>query len=101
MNRSEVFESIDVERARQDAKFPDQWRTFAKAGPLVVDVESDHHLGGDWVSTGRVAAFEMLGILTEELGEVARAIIERDDANLTVELVQVAAVVVAWLEGRP
>lgn len=38
-------------------------------------------------------------ILAEEVGEVSRAILERDRANLRDELVQVAAVAVCWLEA--
>lgn len=39
-----------------------------------------------------------LAVLAEEFGEVARAILERDEVNLREELVQVAAVTIAWLE---
>lgn len=95
MNRSEIFGRIDIERGRQDAKFPGQWERFdnstmVEPGALKTKVSNP----------ARVDAFEMLGILMEEVGEVARSIIERDDANLTTELVQCAAVIVAWLEGR-
>jgi len=38
------------------------------------------------------------GAIVEEVGEVARAL-EDDDSQLRVELVQVAAVAVAWLEA--
>lgn len=38
-------------------------------------------------------------VLGEEVGEVNRAVLERDTNNLKVELVQVAAVAVAWLES--
>jgi len=40
-----------------------------------------------------------LAVLTEELGEVARAILE--GSNLREELIQVAAVAVAWAEAIP
>jgi NTP pyrophosphatase (non-canonical NTP hydrolase) len=46
-----------------------------------------------------------LAVLAEEFGEVARAVLEQEDANdkhgkdLRKELVQVAAVAVAWIEG--
>ena len=39
-----------------------------------------------------------LAILTEEIGEVGTAIQNNDEKNLKNELVQVAAVAVAWLE---
>jgi len=43
-----------------------------------------------------------LGILAEEFGEVANAILEHDEPNLITEIIQVAAVCVAWLEmGTP
>jgi hypothetical protein len=40
-----------------------------------------------------------LAVLAEEFGEVARAVCNRDANNLREELVQVAAVALAWLEG--
>lgn len=43
---------------------------------------------------------EWLVILAEEFGEVARAILERDPAGLTRELIQVAAVAESWLAYR-
>lgn len=42
---------------------------------------------------------EKVTVLLEEVGEVARAVLEKDEASMRHELVQVAAVVVAWLEG--
>jgi hypothetical protein len=43
-----------------------------------------------------------LAVLTEEIGEVARAILEHDDpAHLRQELIQTAAVAVAWAESIP
>lgn len=40
-----------------------------------------------------------LSVLLEEVGEVAHAINENDSLALRTELVQVAAVAVAWLES--
>lgn len=100
MIRSDIFARIETERRRQDAKFPDQWVRFAAADATGTGLVDIGELKSAPSNPARVAAFEMLGILTEEVGEVARAIIERDDAGLTLELVQIAAVVVAWLEGR-
>ncbi len=40
-----------------------------------------------------------LPVLMEEVGEVAKAINERDKAELKKELIQTAAVCVAWLEA--
>lgn len=66
------IELIQDERARQDAKWG-------------ADQHHDPHL---WTT-----------ILAEEFGEVARAVLEHDAAGLRAELVQVAAVCVAWLES--
>lgn len=47
-----------------------------------------------------VSPFKKLAILGEELGEVAKALNEGDDlASLQAELIQVAAVAIAWAEG--
>ena len=75
--QAEVFELIVRERERQDAKWG--WPNAGLAGTNI-----------DRKNT----------ILGEEVGEVARAILEGDDAGLEAELVQVAAVCVAWLESR-
>ncbi len=42
---------------------------------------------------------QRLTVLTEEVGEVARAILDHQPDQLRAELVQVAAVCAAWLEG--
>jgi NTP pyrophosphatase (non-canonical NTP hydrolase) len=42
---------------------------------------------------------DALAVLMEEVGEVARAILNADIDNLETELFQVAAVVTRWLEG--
>lgn len=65
----EALTAIRARRALQDAKWGVQ-----------------HHKPGMW----RL-------ILDEELGEVARAVLE-DDGNLRSELVDAAAVLVAWIE---
>ena len=69
-----IVSLVDVERNRQDEK----WGTGFK---------------------GRSDSF-WLSILTEEIGEAAHAILERDEVNLTEELIQAAAVIVSWLEFR-
>ena len=48
-----------------------------------------------------VSCAEKLAVLTEEIGEVARAVQERDKINLREELIQVAAVAVAWAVSLP
>lgn len=46
-----------------------------------------------------IPAGAKLAVLVEEVGEVARAICERDPEAMREELVQVAAVAVAWVEA--
>lgn len=71
-DRLTVFDLIHKERVRQDAKWGPKNR-------LIIGDDSERHL-----------------ILSEEVGEVAKAILEGDDVEA--ELIQVAAVAVAWLE---
>lgn len=71
--RDEILRQINTERERQDAK----WGT-------------DDAFGGSM----HIA----MTVLTEEVGEVARAIQADDIDNIEEELVQVAAVAVRWLE---
>lgn len=52
---------------------------------------------GDCSSDG-VPASVKVAVLMEEVGEVARALLEQDEAQMRTELVQVAAVAVAMLE---
>lgn len=42
---------------------------------------------------------ERMVVLVEEVGEIARAVLERSGADLRDELIQVAAVAVAWVEA--
>ena len=81
-SRSEVFAAIGLERDRQAAIWnrPHQW-------------------GEGDCSSDDVSPLVKSACLTEECGEVARAVLERDDEALATELVQVAAIAVAWLEA--
>lgn len=82
MNRVDIYDAIDAERDRQMEKW---------AG--------EHDWGyGDCSSIG-VDEPVKVGVLTEELGEVARAMLDGNRTGLRAELVQVAAVAVAWLEA--
>lgn len=75
-DRRHIHMLIDDERRRQEAKFPN--RTCADPLPPELKV----------------------AVLVEEVGEVARAVLEHEPADrLRDELVQVAAVAVAWLEA--
>lgn len=56
----------------------------------------DH--GGDCSSPALPTPVKV-AVLTEEVGEVARAALEHDTDGLRIELVQVAAIAVAWLEA--
>lgn len=71
-NQQSIIEEIKLERERQDNKFGTQPRNLM---PTVY-----------------------LAVLTEELGEVARSIIEGDSDNYRVELIQLAAVAIAAIE---
>ena len=82
MTRSEVFAAIDAERERQAAKW---------AGA--------HRWGEGDCSSRVVMPIVKAAVLGEETGEVQRAIL--DGMDPTTELVQVAAVAVAWLESLP
>lgn len=72
--RERILRLVDAERDRQDAKW---------GGVPGVDRRDDHTYAA---------------VLTEEVGECCRAWLERDTASLRDELVQVAAVAVAWIE---
>lgn len=82
MKRHEVYALISAERDRQNAKWKRQEEVW------------DDHPG------------VKLAVLTEEIGEVAKALLEapnadpeRDNEGLRKELVQVGAVCVAWLQA--
>lgn len=76
-----IIKEIRNERIRQDEK----WNTI-------------HLWGMGDCSSPMVDEPVKVAVLAEECGEVARAVLERDNANLKTELIQVAAVAVAWLE---
>lgn len=75
MTQKQVLNEIEKERYRQDIK----WRAGSN----------------DWPSDPRSKYL----VLAEEVGEVATALLEADAENLREELIQVAAVAVAWLEN--
>lgn len=72
--RGELVLELGIERARQDAKW---------GGVPGVDRHDDHTYAA---------------VLGEEFGEVCKAWLERDTENLRVELIQTAAVALAWIE---
>ena len=75
MYRELVMAMINAERNRQDEKW----------GRTTDGWDASHPV--------------KLTVLVEEVGEVGRAILECDIQNLQEELVQTAAVCVAWLES--
>lgn len=80
--REPIYSDIDAERERQAAKWGGR-----------------HPWGvGDCSSLG-VADTVKAAVLAEECGEVARAVLDSDPESLRTELIQVAAVAVAWLEA--
>ncbi len=83
MTRGDVYGLINTERARQAMKW-----------------NRDHAWGIGDCSSSDVPPIVKVAVLTEECGEVARAVLDRQDSKrLCQELVQVAAVAVAWLEA--
>ena len=88
-----VLNDIRAERARQDAKWGEQNHpdgTGRSGDPLVAEV-----VKADCDRAARNGMLTYRHILDEE---VAEAFAERDPAKLRAELVQVAAVAVAWIE---
>lgn len=79
---SDIFAEVLRERERQEDKWGGShpWGQGSCASPLLPP---------------EVKAV----VLGEECGEVSRAVLERDADGLRRELVQVAAVAVAWLES--
>ena len=58
-----------------------------------------HRWGRGDCSSPEVDSITKSAVLTEECGEVARAVLIDDAEALRTELTHVAAVAVAWLEG--
>lgn len=88
MTREDIFHAINLERARQA-----RLRAEGKFAFTLDMVEMPMPDGMPLLSIHKYP------ILAEEVGEVARAMNDGDDANLKEELVQVAALAVAWLEA--
>jgi NTP pyrophosphatase (non-canonical NTP hydrolase) len=81
MTREQIFTAIVAERSRQAEKWGDA-----------------HDWGIGDCSSDLVSPAVKAAVLAEECGEVARAALD-GTVDLKDELVQVAAVAVAWLEG--
>jgi NTP pyrophosphatase (non-canonical NTP hydrolase) len=81
MTRDQIWAAILAERARQTAKW-----------------EGEHDWGHGDCSSDGVSAAVKAAVLAEECGEVAREALD-GTLGLKDELIQVAAVAVAWLEA--
>jgi hypothetical protein len=84
VTRDDIYAAIDAERSRQH----DLWHR-------------EHEWGFGDCSSVNLPAITKAAVLGEECGEVQRAVLDRDNSALARELVQVAAVAVAWLESMP
>jgi hypothetical protein len=84
VTREEAFAAIAAERDRQ---------TLVWAAP--------HAHGQGDCSSSEVSLMVKVAVLGEEFGEVARAALDGKPDQMRVELVQLAAVAVAMLEGEP
>ena len=82
MNRGHIYHLINEERGRQAGLW-----------------NREHEWGQGDCSSHQVAPIVKAAVLTEECGEVAKAVLEEDREALRAELVQVAAVAIAWLES--
>ena len=82
VTRARVYELVNRERDRQHAKWG-----------------GTHPWGSGDCSSRDVHFLVKYAVLAEEVGEVSRAVLESDFVSLKAELVQVAAVAVAWLES--
>lgn len=82
MRRYAAFELVGAERERQRGLW-----------------DKEHEWGYGDCSSGLVPDSVKVAVLTEEVGEVARAVLDKNDDGLLIELVQVAAVAVAWIES--
>lgn len=78
--RQHFIDMIEAERKRQD----DKWGWVGSEGTILPG--DDPHA--------------KVSVLLEEVGEVAKALLEDDQPGLDEELIQVAAVCLAWLEAR-
>ena len=82
MTRADAYALIDAERLRQ----ADRWG-------------GNHPWGAGDCSSDQVEPIVKVGVLSEECGEVARAVLDGNVVALRSNLDQVAAVAVAWLES--
>lgn len=99
MTRADIFAEIEAERARQDAKWGEQNHPSVPQ-PVFSHVEFDRREDAELARAAcdraaREGRCTWMHIAREEFAE---AIAETDAAAQRAELVQLAAVVVAWIE---
>lgn len=82
MTQANIITEILAERKRQGEKW-----------------NKRHAWGFGDCSHETVPTIVKSAVLAEECGEVAQAVLEKDPEQLKKELIQVAAVAVAWLES--
>jgi NTP pyrophosphatase (non-canonical NTP hydrolase) len=78
----------------------DQWGKIY--GAIADERRRQCYMWGKQWEPGEIDPLFKLSILTEEIGEIAKELLEgglRESPHLAEELVQVAAVSVAWLES--
>ena len=83
IDRTDIFRAIEFERERQDQLHLIPWDK--SSGDTEIDAVANY-----------INSTEMLAVLVEEVGEVARAL--QGESDLAEELTHVAAVCVRWLE---
>jgi hypothetical protein len=89
-----VLDEIAAERARQDKKFGEQNH---RDGTGARDQQAHAETAREWCKDAFASGYGTWSDVLAE--EVAEANAERDPAKLRAELVQVAAVAVAWIEA--
>ena len=85
IKREEIYKRIDAERDRQERLHP------------ILKLKKDQDDEIKTITT-LINNGEMLAVLVEELGEVARAL--QGEGKLDEELIQMAAVCCRWLEYK-
>ena len=83
VERAAIYAAIDEERERQRQRW-----------------SAPHAWGQGDCSSLTVDQTVKCAVLAEECGEVSRAVLDRQFGDIRRELVQVAAVAVAWLEAE-
>ncbi|HET6916630.1 MAG TPA: hypothetical protein VFH56_11125 [Acidimicrobiales bacterium] len=96
-----VLAEVSEERVRQDAKWGEQNHFDGTGHDPTGFIQVRHHIDPDDARTDCEASFSRgrgswRHILTEEFAE---AMAEADPGRLRAELIQVAAVAVAWVEA--